>query len=157
MTQLFSRNQRGMRFFSVNKLVDELKAVYVKLDKVELLLNIKLFNEDKFKNMVGPILLMSVYYDGDKVDKLSYTRIVEKFGEDIRIKMNFPQDNKCQYLICSVNGNETNSQFGPFHQRSYSKVGFITQRLAQKLTQDFEKNKERIGDAIEMVDNGEDL
>ena len=146
-----------MRFFSINKLVDELKTIYAKLDKVELLLNLKLFNEDKFKNMVGPILLMKIKYDADKEEKLSYTQIVEKFGEDIRIKMNFPADNKCQYLICSINGEETHSQFGPFHQRLYSKVGFITQRLAQKLTQDFEKNKERIGDAVEMVENAEDF
>ena len=146
-----------MMFFSINKLVEELKGIYAKLDKIDLLLNLKLFTEDKFKNMVGPILFMKIKYDDDKEEKLSYTQIVEKFGEDIRIKMNFPADNKCQYLVCSINADLTHSQFGPFHQRHYSKVGFMTQRYAQKLTQDFEKNKERIGDAVELVDGGEDL
>ena len=146
-----------MRFFSINKLVEELKGVYTSLDKVELLLNLKLFSEDKFKNMVGPILFMKLSFGDKKEEKLTYTQIVSKFGEDVRIKMNFPAENKCQFLICSINAEDARSQFGTFHQRTFSKVGYATQRLAQKLTLEYEKNKERIGDAIELIEGGEDL
>lgn len=146
-----------MRFLSINKLVDEIKTFTNDVDVIELLLNTKLFKEDKYKNMTGPILMMRIKKTDGKVESIPYLQIMEKFGEDIRIKMNFPAENKCQFLICSINAEESHSQFGSFHTRTFSKVGYMTQKAAQKLTQDFEKNKERIGDAIEMVENGEDL
>ena len=146
-----------MRFLSINKLVDEIKAFVIDVDVIELLLNTKLFKEDKYRNMTGPILMMRIKKTDGKVESIPYLQIMEKFGEDIRIKMNFPAENKCQFLICSINAEESHSQFGSFHTRTFSKVGYMTQKAAQKLTQDFEKSKERIGDAIEMVENGEDL
>ena len=144
-----------MRFFSINQFVKELKELYSDLDHVQILLNVKTFKEDKFKNMVGPILLMKIFH-GKEEEKLTYVQQKEKFGEDIRIKLNFPPENKVSFLICDINGVEAHSSFGPYFSRAYSKVGYQTQKYAQKLTQEFEANAERIGDAIELI-SGEDL
>jgi hypothetical protein len=146
-----------MRFFSVNKFVDELKTMFVGMSKIDMLLNLKLFTEDKFKNMVGPILLLKIHFQNGNDQKLTYTQITERFGEDVRIKMLFPSENKSQYLICSVDADETISSVGSFHKRLFSKVGYATQKHAQSLTQTYEKTKERIGEAMELFDGGEDL
>ena len=144
-----------MRFFSINQFVRELKEIYGDLEHLQLLLNVKTFKEDKFKNMVGPILMLKVFHD-KKEEKLTYVQLKEKFGEDVRIKLNFPPENKLNFLILDINGVEAHSSFGPYFSRSFSKVGYQTQKYAQKLTQEYETNAERIGDAIELV-SGEDL
>ena len=144
-----------MRFFSINQFVRELKEIYGNVEHMQLLLNVKTFKEDKYKNMVGPILMLKIFHD-KKEEKLTYIQLKEKFGEDVRIKLNFPPENKLFFLILDINGIEAHSSFGPYFARSFFKVGYQTQKYAQKLTQDYEANAERIGDAIELV-SGEDM
>ncbi len=145
-----------MKFFSINKLIEETKKLFPSMQKVDLLFNLKQFSEDKFKNMVGPILLMKITSsDGSSI--LEYPTQEAKFGEPIRIKMNFPQENKNQFLICTVDAEKSYSQLGSFYKRTFSKVGPKTQQEAQRLSDIYEAMRERIGDAMELTVGGEDM
>lgn len=145
-----------MKFFSVNKLIEEIKKMFPSIQKIDLLFNLKQFSEDKFKNMVGPILSMKITSPDGNV-MITYPEQEVKFGEPIRIKMNFPQENKNQFLICTIEAQKSYSQLGSFHKRTFSKVGPKTQQEAQRLSDIYEGMRERIGDAIELVVDGEDM
>ena len=139
-----------MRFVSINKLVNELKVLYPTAETLQLLVNVKLFHEDKYKNMQGPILLVKVNKKEDKPETLTFTDLIQKFGEEIIIKLNFPHDNKANYLICTINTEQKTSQLGPFYERSYSNVGDQTIKKAQELTAEYAKIQSKIGEAIEL-------
>ncbi len=139
-----------MRFVSINKLVNELKVLFPTAETVQLLLNVKLFHEDKYKNMQGPILLMKVNKKSDKPETLTFTDLIQKFGEELIIKLNFPHENKANYLICTINTEQKTSQLGPYYERSYSNVGNQTIKKAQELTVEYEKIQTKIGEAIEL-------
>ena len=139
-----------MRFVSINKLVNELKVLYPTAETLQLLVNVKLFHEDKYKNMQGPILLVKVNKKEDKPETLTFTDLIQKFGEEMIIKLNFPHDNKANYLICTINTEQKTSQLGPFYERSFSNVGYQTIKKAQELTAEYEKTQSKIGEAIEL-------
>ena len=139
-----------MRFVSINKLVNELKVLYPTAETLQLLVNVKLFHEDKYKNMQGPILLVKVNKKEDKPETLTFTDLIQKFGEEMIIKLNFPHDNKANYLICTINTEQKTSQLGPFYERSYSNVGDQTIKKAQELTAEYAKIQSKIGEAIEL-------
>ena len=146
-----------MRFLSVNKLVESVKASFQNVDKIDLLLNTKLFKEDNFGYTFGPILLLKVTSTTDGVKTLDYSQLKDTFEDNIVVKLRIPQETKNQYLICTINGNVSQSQFGDFHSRTFSKVGYNTQKKAQQLSKDYEKSKEQITEAVELFDAGEDL
>ena len=139
-----------MRFVSINKLVNELKVLFPTAETVQLLLNVKLFHEDKYKNMQGPILLVKVNKKEDKPEMLTFTDLIQKLGEELFIKLNFPHENKATYLICTIKTEQKTSQLGPFYERSYSNVGIETMKKAQELTAEYEKIQTKIGEAIEL-------
>lgn len=139
-----------MRFVSINKLMNEIKALFPTVQSIQMLLNVKQFHEDKFKNMQGPILLMKIIRKDTEPISLTFTQLIEKFGEELIVKQHFPQDNKANYLICTINAEQKTSQLGPYYERSYSKVGYQTTKKAQELTAEYEKSQAKIGDAIEM-------
>ena len=145
-----------MRFLSVNKLVESVNALYKNIDKIDMLLNTKLFKEDKFGYTFGPILLLKVTSKTDGVKTLTYDQMKDTFEDNIVIKLRLPKDNKNQYLICTVDADVSQSQFGDFHSRTFSKVGYNTQKKAQLLTKEYEKSKEQVSEAIELID-GEEL
>ena len=121
-----------------------------------MLLNTKLFKEDKFGYTFGPILLLKVTSKSDGVKTLTYTEMKDKFEDNLVIKLRLPKDNKNQYLNCTVDADVSQSQFGDFHSRTFSKVGYNTQKKAQLLTKEYEKSKEQISEAVELID-GEEL
>lgn len=139
-----------MRFVSINKLMNEIKTLFPTVQSIQLLLNVKQFHEDKFKNMQGPILLMKIIRKDTEPISLTFTQLIEKFGEELIVKLIFPQDNKENYLICTINAEQKTSQLGQYYERSYSKVGYQTMKKAQELKVEYEKTHEKIGDAIEM-------
>ena len=73
-----------MRFLSVNKLVESVKAMYQNVSKIDLLLNTKLFKADKFGYTFGPILLIKMTCT-DGVKTLDYSQMKEKFEEATRM------------------------------------------------------------------------
>ena len=139
-----------MRFVSINKLMNEIKTLFPTVQSIQLLLNVKQFHEDKFKNMQGQILLMKIIRKDTEPISLTFTQLIEKFGEELIVKLIFPQDNKENYLICTINAEQKTSQLGQYYERSYSKVGYQTMKKAQELKVEYEKTHEKIGDAIEM-------
>ena len=145
-----------MRFLSVNKLVESVKAMYQNVSKIDLLLNTKLFKADKFGYTFGPILLIKMTCT-DGVKTLDYSQMKEKFEDNIVVKLRLPQENKNQFLICTIDSDVSQSQFGDFHERTYAKVGYNTQKKAQQLTKEYEKSKEMVSEAIELFDAGEEL
>ena len=145
-----------MRFLSVNKLVESVNALYKNIEKIDLLLNTKLFKEDKFGYTYGPILLLKVTSKFDGIKTLTYSEMKETFEDNIVIKLRLPKDNKNQYLICTIDGDVSQSQYGEFHSRIFSKVGYNTQKKAQLLTKEYEKSKEQVSEAMELID-GEEL
>ena len=145
-----------MRFLSVNKLIESVKATFDNVEKIDLLLNTKLFKEDKFGYTYGPILLLKVTSKADGNKSLTFSQIKETFEDNIALKIRFPKENKNQYLICTVDADASHGELGDFHPRVFSKVGYNTQKKAQQLTKEFEKSKEQINDAVELID-GEDL
>ena len=145
-----------MRFLSVNKLVESVKSTYDNVEKIDLLLNTKLFREDKFGYTFGPILLLKVTSKTGGTKSLTFSQIKETFEDNIALKVRFPKENKNQYLICTVDADVSHSEFGDFHPRLFSKVGYNTQKKAQQLTKEFEKSKEQINDAVELIE-GEEL
>ena len=139
-----------MRFVSINKLMNEIKTLFPTVQSIQMLLNVEQFHEDKFKNTQGPILLMKIIRKDSEPISLTFTQLIEKFGEELIVKLIFPQDNKENYLICTINAEQKTSQLGPYYERSYSKVGYKTTKKAQELTAEYEKTQVMIGDAIEM-------
>lgn len=145
-----------MRFLSVNKLVESVCSIYSNIDRIDMLLNTKLFKEDKFGYTFGPILLLKVTSKSDGVKTLTYTEMKDKFEDNLVIKLRLPKDNKNQYLICTVDADVSRSEFGDFHSRVFAKVGYNTQKKAQLLTKEYEKSKEQVSEAVELID-GEEL
>ena len=146
-----------MRFLSVNKLVESVKAIYENVDKIDLLLNTRLFKEDKFGYTFGPVLLIKVTSKTGGVKSLEYNQMKETFEDNIALKIRFPNENKNQFLICTIDADATHNSFGEFHSRSFYKVGYSTQKKAQQLTKDYEDSKKQINDAVELFEGGEDL
>ena len=146
-----------MRFFSVNKLVESIKATYDNVEMIDLLLNTKLFKEDKFGYMNGPILLLKVTTKTGGIKTLDFKQLNETLDDVIVFKIRFPKENNSQYLICTIDGDSSHSAFGEFHAKKFSKVGYNTQKKAQQLTKEYEDSKKQINDAVELFDGGEEL
>ena len=139
-----------MAIFSVNKFMTELKEKFPQLKLCHLLLNKKLFYENKFKYTQGPILLAKLVMNDETTKDLTNKELDDLFGSSSLICIHFPNDYNGNYLICSIDANKKASTKGPYFERSFNKVGASTLSRGIELTTEYEHDHTSVGKELEL-------
>ena len=125
-----------MKFFSVNKIVDELKLLLdIPFETIALIMNGEDMYNDNYNHSQGSPCLVKISSKkkGDKLYK--YHELRDLFEDDFAISINLPRKFNKEYLACMIDitNPQTSDKFeGTYYARKFAKLSPQVLKMAQE-------------------------
>lgn len=125
-----------MKFFSVNKIVDELKLLLdIPIESISFILSGEDMYNDNFNHSQGSPCLVKISSKkkGDKLYK--YHELRDLFEDDFTISITLPRKFNKEYLACMIDTTkpQTSDRFeGTYYPRKFAKLSPSVLKMAQE-------------------------
>ena len=130
-----------MKFFSVNQFVAATSKIVPKIEKINIVFNVKETKEDKFgKYNALPLLIFIFKSEGEK-EIWTYSDIISKYEEEISITVPKPEKSKNGYCNIQIN---TEPVYMEKYQTSYYKRFYsgLTLKVIEKAEESLQQKQE---------------